>query len=356
MQAIILVGGEGRRLRPLTDTQPKPMMPLVDRPFVVHQVDLLRRHGVTDIVFSCGYRPDALEAHFGDGAGHGARIRYVVDPEPLGTAGAVANARELLDGGDVLVLNGDILTDLDLAAVVAGHRARGAAGTVVLTPVEDPSAYGLVRLDDRGAVTEFVEKPAPEDLIPGEPFRINAGTYVLSPAALDRIPRGRACSIEREVFPGLAADRVLFGHPSDAYWRDIGTHRSYLDAHADVLAGRVRTETPTGSRSLGPGTVVDPTASVAASSLGRDCRIEARATVNGSVLGDGVRVGPGAVVSGSVLGAGVVVGEGARVTGLMVAGDGARIAPGVRLEGPGTVPTGAAVDAGGAVPAGGVRA
>jgi len=341
MQAVVLVGGEGRRLRPLTDTRPKPMMQLVDRPFVAHQIDLLRRHGVTDVVFSCGYRPDALRAHFGDGEALGVRLRYVVDPEPLGTAGAVANARPLLDGGEVLVLNGDILTDLDLTAVLAAHRAAGGDGSIVLTPVADPSAYGLVRLAPDRAVREFVEKPSPSQLIPGEPYRINAGTYVLGPAALDLIPSGRACSIEREIFPALAAGGRLFGHPSDAYWRDIGTHASYLEAHTDVLAGEVATESPTGEAYVGPGTEVAPGARVGnRSSLGAGCRVGAGAEVRGSVLGDGAEVGAGARVVGAVLGAGVHVGEGAELRGLVVAGDGATIAAGARLVGPTSVPTG----------------
>lgn len=345
MQAIVLVGGEGRRLRPLTDTRPKPMMSLVDRPFVAHQIDLLRRHGVTDIVFSCGYRPDALEEHFGDGAQAGVRIRYVVDPEPLGTAGAVANARHLLDGDEVLVLNGDILTDLDLTAVISAHRATGGAGTIVLTPVEDPSAYGLVRIDDRCAVTAFVEKPSPDQLIPGEPYRINAGTYVLGPEAVELIPLGRACSIEREIFPVLAGRGRLFGHPSDAYWRDIGTHGSYLRAHADVLAGRPVTESPTGDVYLGPGALVDPDASVGGGTcIGDGAVVEAGARIRGAVIGAGARVSRGAVVEGSVLGAGAVVGENAVVEGLMVVGDGARIEAGRRLSGPGTVDTGADPD------------
>ncbi|HWH14849.1 MAG TPA: NDP-sugar synthase, partial [Miltoncostaeaceae bacterium] len=339
-------GGEGRRLRPLTDTRPKPMMQLVDRPFVAHQIDLLRRHGVTDVVFSCGYRPDALRAHFGDGAGVGVCLRYVVDPEPLGTAGAVANARPLLDDGDVLVLNGDILTDLDLGAVVRAHREAGGDGSIVLTPVADPSAYGLVRLAPDRAVREFVEKPSPAQLVPGEPYRINAGTYVLGPGALDLIPPGRSCSIEREIFPALAAGGRLFGHPSDAYWRDIGTHASYLEAHADVLGGEVATDSPVGDVYVGPGAEVAPGAVVAGgASLGAGCRIAPGAEVRGSVLGDGVEVEAGARVLGSVLGAGARVGEGALLRGLVVVGDDARVAAGVRLEGPCTVGTGDRVEA-----------
>ncbi|MCB0881061.1 MAG: NDP-sugar synthase [Thermoleophilia bacterium] len=347
MQAVVLVGGEGRRLRPLTETRPKPMVPLVDRPFVAHQIDHLVRHGIRDIVFSCGYRPDALERHFGDGSAHGVRLRYVVDPQPLGTAGAVANAAGLLGDGDVLVLNGDILTDLDLDDVVDAHRAAGGEASIVLTPVEDPSAYGLVRLDGARRVTEFLEKPSPQQLVPGEPFLINAGTYVLSPRAVALIPQGVPCSIEREIFPVLAERRALFGHPSDAYWRDIGTHASYLAANADVLDGAVRTDSPVaGGRYIAPGADLAADADVRASVVGRGARIGPGARVVGSVLGEEAVVGAGAVVDGSVLGDGTDVGEGARVAGLVVAGDGAQIEAGTVVEGPAVVEAGAPVGPG----------
>ena len=330
-QAVVLVGGEGRRLRPLTDTRPKPMMPLVDRPFVAHQIDLLRRHGIDDVIFSCGYRPDALRAHFGDRSPEGVRFRYVVDPEPLGTAGAVKNAEELIRDGAFLVLNGDILTDLDLDAFGARHRETGAAGTIALTPVEDPSAFGLVRLRDDGAVDAFVEKPAPEDLIPGEPYRINAGTYLLEREVLDRIPAGRSCSIEREIFPLLAADGTLYGYPSDAYWRDIGTPASYLAAVHDVLTGALHTESPTGC-----------------GYLGRDARVDPSATVDGlSALGPGAMVGAGATVTASAIGAGARIGDGATIDGAIV-GEGVEVAGGVRL-GPGAIVGDRAVVGAGAV-------
>jgi mannose-1-phosphate guanylyltransferase len=343
-QAVILVGGAGTRLRPLTDTRPKPMMPLVDRPFVAHQLDLLRRHGVTDVIFSCGYRPDALRAHFGDGDPAGVRLRYVVDPEPLGTAGAMKNAEDLLDGSPFLVLNGDILTDLDLSAVVEAHARTGAAGTVVLTPVEDPTAFGLVRLHDDDSVEAFVEKPSPQELRPGEPFRINAGTYLLDPSVLDGIPVGRACSVEREVFPALAEDGVLFGFPSDAYWRDIGTPASYLAAHHDVLSGAARTESPTGEAYLGPGASVDPGARVGErSSLGPDARVDGAAVVEGSVLGAGTRVGEGARLRDAILGEGVTVGPRAVLEPGAVVGDGAAIGAAARVDGSEPVATGAEV-------------
>jgi mannose-1-phosphate guanylyltransferase len=350
MQAVILVGGAGTRLRPLTDTRPKPMMPLVDRPFVAHQLDLLRRHGVTDVVFSCGYRPDALRAHFGDGDRTGVRLRYVVDPEPLGTAGAIKNAEGLLDDGAFLVLNGDILTDLDLDAVAASHRQAGAEGTVVLTPVEDPSAFGLVRLHPDRSVEAFVEKPAPDALRPGEPFRINAGTYLLETSVLDRIPAGRACSVEREVFPALAEAGTLFGHPSDAYWRDIGTPASYLAAHHDVLSGAARTESPTGDAYLGPGASADPGARVGLlSSVGPGARIEAGAIVEGSVVGAGTTVGEGAVARDAIVGEGVTIGAGATLGPGAVVGDRAVIGAGVAVDGSEPVPTGAGLPGAGAL-------
>lgn len=343
-QAVVLVGGEGRRLRPLTDTRPKPMMQLVDRPFVAHQIDLLRRHGVDDVIFSCGYRPDALRAHFGDRSPEGVRFRYVVDPEPLGTAGAVKNAEELIDGEAFLVLNGDILTDLDLDAFMARHRETGAAGTIALTPVEDPSAFGLVRLFEGGAVDAFVEKPSPGELIPGEPFRINAGTYLLEPGVLAAIPAGRSCSIEREIFPALAREGTLYGFPSDAYWRDIGTPASYLAAVHDVLTGALHTESPTGAAYLGEGARIDPSASIdARSAVGSGAVVEAGATVTSSVIGAGARIGEGASAEDAIVGEGVEVAPGVRLGPGVIIGDRARIAAGASVDAAEPVPTGARV-------------
>ncbi|MGE0025867.1 MAG: sugar phosphate nucleotidyltransferase [Thermoleophilia bacterium] len=343
-QAVVLVGGEGRRLRPLTDTRPKPMMPLVDRPFVAHQIDLLRRHGVDDIVFSCGYRPDALEDHFGDGSTMGVRLRYVVDPEPLGTAGAIKNAEDLLDDAPFLVLNGDILTDLDLGAVIRAHGDLGAEGVIALTPVEDPSAFGLVRLHEDASVEAFVEKPTPDELRPGEPYRINAGTYLLSPSVLELIPAGQPCSIEREIFPVLAERGALYGFPSDAYWRDIGTPASYLAANHDVLDAALETESPVPGPYVGPGAEVTEGAAVdARSSIGPDARVAAGATVTGSVVGAGAVVGEGATLDGAIVGAGVDIGAGARLGPGAVVGDGAVIAAGAQVDGAEPVGTGATV-------------
>lgn len=345
MQAIILVGGEGRRLRPLTDTRPKPMMALVDRPFVAHQLDLLRRHGVRDVIFSCGYRPDVLRAHFGDGSIIGMRLRYVVDPQPLGTAGAVRNAAHLLEPGSVLVLNGDILTDLDLSAVARRHRDAGGLGTIALTPVDDPSAFGLVRLRGDGAVAEFVEKPAPEELVPGEPFRINAGTYVLEHELIERIPPGVACSIEREIFPDAAAAGRLFGYASSCYWRDIGTPVAYLAASHDVLAGRIETESDSGEAYVGPLVRLGRRAELdELSALGTAAAVGAGARITSSVVGDRALVGEGAEVDGAIIGARVSIGAGARVEAGAVIGDGASIASGALVDAVEAVPTGARVD------------
>ncbi len=344
IEAVILVGGEGRRLRPLTDTRPKPMMTLVDRPFVTHQLDQLRRFGVTNVIFSCGYRPEALEEHFGDGQGIGMRLRYVVDPVPLGTAGAVKNAESLLRGERTLVLNGDILTDLDLSALIAEHEASDVSGTLALTPVDDPSRYGLVRLHLDHRVEAFVEKPSADELRPGEPFLINAGTYLLERDVLDLIPPGGPCSIERDIFPGLASGGRLAGFPSASYWRDIGTPESYLQAHLDVLAGAVRTASPVGERYLGPGATVAPGAVVTGgSTVGASGVVGEGSSVEGSVIGAGTDVGRGTRVRGAIVGAGVRVGDGCELLEGVVIGDGATLAPGVRLEGV-TIETGATIE------------
>jgi mannose-1-phosphate guanylyltransferase len=346
-QAVLLVGGEGRRLRPLTDTRPKPMMPLVDRPFVAHQLDLLRRHGITDVIFSCGYKPEALEAHFGDGSGFGIRLSYVVDPEPLGTAGAVKNAEGLLTGDRILVFNGDILTDLDLDALAAQHVERRSTGTIALTPVEEPWAYGLVRLQPSREVEAFLEKPTPDELRPGEPFLINAGTYLLEREVVERMPAGRKCSIEREVFPEEAGRGGLYGFPSECYWRDIGTPASYLQAHLDVLSGAVVTESPTGDRYLGPGASVADAARVGPhASLGPQARVEADAVVERSVVGAGARIGRDASVMDAIVGAGAVIGEDVVLGEGVVVGDNAEIGAGNRLRWPVRVATGATIPAG----------
>ncbi|NCY17301.1 MAG: nucleotidyltransferase family protein [Actinobacteria bacterium] len=243
MRAVVLVGGFGTRLRPLTLTTPKQMLPVVDQPMIERVVRSLGSHGVTEAILSLGYRPDAFMESYPDGICAGVRLTYAVEPEPLDTAGAVGFAARSAGVEETfIVVNGDVLTDLDVSALWEFHRSHGGEGTIALTPVDDPSRYGVVPIDDDGRVIEFVEKP-PAGTAPSN--WVNAGTYVLEPSVLERIDEGRKVSIERETFPGLAADRSLFAVQSSAYWLDAGTPASYLQAQLDIIDGlRGRPEVP----------------------------------------------------------------------------------------------------------------
>jgi mannose-1-phosphate guanylyltransferase len=318
MQAIVLVGGEGTRLRPLTATVPKPALTLVDRPFIAYMVEWLAGHGINEVVLACGFLPDVLREALGDGEGEGVRIRYVVEPEARGTAGAIRFAADQL-GEDLedrfLALNGDVLTDLDLTALLRAHAERGARATLGLHPVEDSSAYGLVSTGLGGEVLEFLEKTG--EAAPGE---VNAGMYVLERSALDLIPAGREVSIEREVFPRLVGGG-LHGLRLDGYWMDIGTPDRYLQASWDILEGRVETQV----RPTAPGLLVDAAATVTEGAtvgprvvLGPGCRVKARAEVRDSVLLEGCTVGEGARVSGSILAPGAEVAPGAELEGAVI--------------------------------------
>jgi mannose-1-phosphate guanylyltransferase len=319
MQAIVLVGGEGTRLRPLTLTVPKPALTLVDRPFLAYMVEWLAGHDVTEVVLACGFLPDALrEALAGEEERAGVAIRYAVEPEPRGTAGAIRFAAEEL-GDDLddrfLALNGDVLTDLDLTALLRAHEQRRARATLGLAPVEDSSAYGLVRTGEGGEVLEFTEKTG--EKAPGE---INAGMYVLERSVLDLIPPEREVSIEREVFPRLVGSG-LHGLRLDGYWMDIGTPERYLQASWDILESRVETRV----RPNAPGLLVDPSATVAGGAtvgpravVGPGCRVESGAQVIDSVLLEGCTVGEGARVAGSILAPGVEVAPGAELEGAVV--------------------------------------
>jgi mannose-1-phosphate guanylyltransferase len=325
VQAIVLVGGEGTRLRPLTSDVPKPAVTLVDRPFLAYAIEWLAAHGVTEIVLACGFLPDVLREALGDEERHaGVTITYVAEPEPLGTAGAIRFAAQAL--GErleerFLALNGDVLADLDLSALIRTHEEHGAAATIGLHPVEDSAAYGLVRCDDEGTVLEFLEKTG--EAVPGE---INAGAYVLERSVLDLIPPGRAVSIEREVFPRLVGSG-LCGMLLPGYWMDIGTPERYLQASWDILEDRVATEVEATS----PGCLVAAGAQVdAAARLGEravvsaGCRIEADAEVSESVLLDGCSVGAGARVERSILAPGATVDPGAELVDAVV-GRGERV-------------------------------
>ncbi|HLG50119.1 MAG TPA: NDP-sugar synthase [Chloroflexota bacterium] len=304
MKAVILVGGEGTRLRPLTVKAPKPMLPVVNRPFLELVIAYLRRHGIQDVILSMGYRSEVIEAYFGDGQRFGVNLAYVVESSPLGTAGGVKNVEKYIDG-TFFVFNGDILTDLDLGAMLQFHRERGACATLALTPVDDPSAYGLVETDPDGRVRRFVEKPRPDQITTN---LINAGTYILEPEILERIPPDTYYMFERGVFPSLL-DRgsPLFGYPSDCYWIDIGTPARYIAVHRDVLSGRVehlRESVPIGTAvTAGAGTRIDPGATIDGPVvLGEGVQIEAGARVRGpAVIGDGCLIGPESEVDGAIL-------------------------------------------------------
>jgi mannose-1-phosphate guanylyltransferase len=318
VQAIVLVGGEGTRLRPLTNDVPKPALTLVDRPFLAYMIEWLAAHGVTEAVLACGFLPDILQQALGEGEHAGVRLTYVVEPDRRGTAGAIRFAADAL-GDDLeesfLALNGDVLTDLDLTALIGAHRERKARATIALYPVEDSAAYGLVGVDGADRVTEFVEKSG--EAVPGE---INAGAYCLERSVLDLIPPDREVSIEREVFPHLVGDG-LSALRLDGYWMDIGTPERYLQASWDILEGRVGTRV----RPTAPGLLIGAGAEIAAGAgvgpravVSSGCRVAAGAEVRESVLLDGCTIGAGAKVVGSVLAAGVTVDAGTELDGAIV--------------------------------------
>jgi mannose-1-phosphate guanylyltransferase len=360
MQALILAGGEGTRLRPLTSTVPKPVVPLANRPHLAFMIDWLRRHGVDDVVLSCGFMAEGVRRVLGNGHELGVRLRYVEEPTPLGTGGALRFAGELLDER-FLMLNGDVLTDIDLSAQLAQHERTGARATLALIEVEDPSAYGLVTLNQDLSVSEFLEKPSADEAAAS---LINAGAYVLERSILDEMaPPGTNISIERDVFPKLVG-RGLFGSVAVGYWLDIGTPERYLQGTFDILEGNVDTELGAqledARRALVEGAsvegrVVAPAlvgerSKIASGAivggrvvLGRGVSVARGAHVESSVVLDGVSIGTGARVSGSIVGPGVTIGEHCHLDGGVVLGEGvtlgagnvltagARVSPGVEL-------------------------
>ncbi len=325
MQAVILVGGEGTRLRPLTSTLPKPVVSLVDRPMMVYMLEWLRGHGIDDVIMSCGFKATKVRDVLGDGSQLGIRLRFVEEPDPRGTAGALKFAEDLLDGR-FLMLNGDVLTDIDLSAQIAQHDATGATGTLALVPVADPSSYGLVKLRDGGAVEEFLEKPSADAVL--DTNLISAGAYVLERSVLDLIAPDVNVSIEREVWPALV-DHGLYGFvDDDAYWIDVGTPERYLQATFDILEGNVRTGV---AERLGDDHLsVDPSAQVAGRAIapaivGAGARVGSGAHVGSlAVLGDDVVVGEHSIVERAVVMHGTQIGTGCVLRDCIV-GPGARI-------------------------------
>ena len=323
MRAVVLVGGYGTRLRPLTDTTPKQLLTVAHRPMVEHSVGHLAHHGVTEVVLSMGFRPDAFEAVYPDGRCAGVAVRYAIEPEPLDTAGAIGfAARDAGIDETFLACNGDVLTDLDIGGLIERHRTTGAAATIALTPVDDPARYGVVPTDDNGRVLDFIEKPpageAPTNLV-------NAGTYVLEPSVLDRIPAGRPTSVEREIFPAMAADGTLFAMASDDYWVDAGTPASYLAANLHLV------DHPEGGTH--PEARVDPTARVCGSVIGPGAVVAPGASVDASLVLDGAIIRENARVEGSIIGPKANIAAGASVTGLSLVGPGTTVESGERLDG-----------------------
>lgn len=350
LPAVILVGGFGTRLRPLTDRTRKDMLPLVDRALLAYTLEHLRRHGVRRAILSCGYLPTQIRDVFGDAYGE-LSLEYKVEDEPLGTGGAIRFAADGLDE-PFFALNGDSLREADLGRFVELHRERQARASILLTPVEDPTRYGLVRLGSDGRVASFLEKPRPEEI---DTDLINAGLYVLEPDVLDLIPAGRAVSIEREVFPRLVEEQTVYGVALPGYWLDVGTPESYLQAHCDVLERNVQSEL---GDALGrDSTFVDPTARVSPQArlvppvyigpraeigpdarigslavVGADARVGQGATLERAILGAGATLGAGAAVTGSIVGEGAVVGPECTVAGLSVVGPGATVGKGNMLD------------------------
>jgi mannose-1-phosphate guanylyltransferase len=361
MQALILAGGEGTRLRPLTSTIPKPVVPLANRPHMAFMIEWLRRHGVEDVILACGFMAADVRRVLGDGETLGVRIRYVEEPEPLGTGGALRYAGDLL-AERFLMLNGDVLCDFDISAQLEQHERSRARATLALYAVEDPSAYGLVHLNENGSVSEFLEKPSSDEY---DSNRINAGIYVLERSVVEEMPPpGTTISIERDVFPKLVG-RGLHGFVGEGYWLDIGTPERYLQANFDILEGNVETELsgrleqePRGvlaggsaveGRLVAPA-LLDPGGTVEAGAivggcavLGRDVLVEQGAHIERSVVLDGARIGAHSTVRFSIISPGAVVGEHCHLDGGVVLGErvtlgdhnvlraGARIAPGVSI-------------------------
>jgi mannose-1-phosphate guanylyltransferase len=349
VQALILVGGEGTRLRPLTSNRPKPVVTLVDRPFIVYMLEWLRGHGVDEAILSCGFLADGVRSVLGDWSALGLSLRYVEEPHPLGTGGALKFAQEFLQER-FFMLNGDVLTDINLSEQLRQHEQTGARATLALIPVEDPSAYGLVRRRDDASVTEFVEKPRLDEI---DTNLINAGAYILERDILDDMaPAGTRISIERDVFPRLV-DHGLYGYDAgSAYWLDIGTPERYMQGTFDILEGDVRTEV--GNRLAQAGGVlreadlegtIHPPALIGAGStvaagaivggrtvLGAGVTVHERAHIDSSVILDGCEIGAGTRISGSILSPGVTIGERCHIEGRVVIGERVTVGPGNTLS------------------------
>lgn len=334
MKGLILAGGKGTRLRPLTINTPKPIVPVANSPFLLYQIDLMKSGGIEEVILSLSYQPRKIEDLLKDGMDYGTHIRYAVEGMPLGTGGAFKNAEEWIDSTTV-VFNGDVLTSINLDAVIAYHRKRGAIATLVLTPVENPSAYGLVETNPDGWVQRFVEKPGPDEITCNT---INAGIYVLEPSVLRYIPKGEAYSFERGLFPALLEDKEpVLSYVLDKYWIDIGTPQKYLEVHHDILAGKFTSTRVARSLldrgSLPAGVVIDEKSiidegvtirdgvRIENSVIGRNCKIDEGAQIVDSVIWSGNTIDADACVTRSIVGKGCYIGRSATLKAGVVLGD-----------------------------------
>ena len=339
MHALILAGGKGTRLRPLTVYTPKPIVPVMNRPFLLYQIEILRRAGIADITLSLSYQPDKIEQLLGDGSEFGVKVRYLTEPTPLGTGGAYRFAAEEIDETTV-VLNGDILTDAELNKMIEFHRSSHAEATIALTPVADPSNYGLVECDKGRRVKRFIEKPRSDEIGKKKLNNINAGIYVLEPTIRELIKKNENRSFEYHVFPDLLEQkREFFAYElKDAYWRDLGTPDNYLAAHLDFLAGRIAgfdspeldsseiaTHAHIENSIIGEGCTIKPNAEIINSVIGPGVHIEEKARIENSVIWSHTRVSSFASVNGAVVARSCHIGRNSVIREGTVLGDKASI-------------------------------
>ena len=315
MKGIIIAGGLGTRLRPLTYTRPKPLVPVANRPFLEYQVALLRKYGIDDIVFATNYMADKIESHFGDGSRFGVRMRCALENEPLGTGGAIRNAADFFPGESVAVFNGDVLTDFDIGKILEFHREKKSIATVTLAEVPSPHPFGVLILNEEGRVLEWNE-PSEEtkkalavdqDVVPTGKDFINAGFYVLEPEFIARIEPGVKLSVERDIYPKLLTEQgPMYGIAPGGFWMDVGRAEQLLIATQSTLSGAVKTATP--GLAVGEGTTIAPSTWInGLTAIGRNCRIGAESRLENCILMDDVTVGSHVRLSGVIIDSGAII-------------------------------------------------
>lgn len=349
MKAVILAGGFGTRIRPLTCLNPKPMLPLVNKPFMHNFISWVKSHGIKDIILSTGYLPEVFEDYFGDGKNFGVKLTYVTEEVPLGTCGAVKNVEGYLDNESFMVFNGDVLSGINLSEMMKYHKDKKSDITIALTPVEDPTSYGLVPIDKDGRVEKFLEKPSWDEMTTN---LINAGAYIIERNLLDLVPSKENYSFERGLFPNaLEIGYRIYGHVSNAYWLDLGTPAKYLQAHQDILSGKIsfnfqgeelfkniylgkfskfhKESLLSGPIVIGENCVIESGAVInPLTVIGNNCHILSDAHISGSIIFDGCKVGRGCIIKDSILSYNVQAGDKVIIEGNSVIGDNTIISDG----------------------------